>query len=171
MLILERLVESDHTAPCGRLLLSYELRCRSRLRTRLDSGEEAGLFLPRGTVLRSGDHLRAADGRIVEVVAAPETLLEASTDDPLLLARASYHLGNRHVPVQLLSGRLRFPVDHVLEALVRGLGLEVRETVAPFDPEGGAYGGHVHPHGHSAEREGHGARIHEMQAAGTVSSS
>lgn len=163
MLIVEQTAEPDAAqVPDARLVLPFELRCRSRLRTRLEDGEEVGLFLPRGTVLRGGDRLKAADGRIVEVVAAAEAVVEAHSDDPLLLARAAYHLGNRHVPVQIEPGLLRFPRDSVLADLVRGLGLTVTESVSPFEPEAGAHSGHVHPHGHSAEGEGHGARIHEM---------
>ncbi|MDW8324128.1 MAG: urease accessory protein UreE [Burkholderiales bacterium] len=162
MLIVEQLTPNGDIAPSERLTLPYELRCKSRLRARLDSGEEVGLFLPRGHVLRGGERLRAADGRVVEVVAAPEPVLEARTDDPLRLARAAYHLGNRHVALQIEPGLLRLARDHVLGEMLRGLGLQVSEAVAPFEPETGAYGGHVHPPGHSHEGEGHGARIHDM---------
>lgn len=148
-----------------RLVLSFESRCKSRLRTRLESGEEAGIFLERGTVLRNGHLLEANDGRIVQVVAATEALMEVKSDDALLLARAAYHLGNRHVAVELRQGYLRFSCDHVLGEMVRGLGLVVVETMAPFEPEGGAYGAHAH--GHSAEGEGRGARIHDMIGRGT----
>ena len=115
-------------------------------------------------MLRPGDRLLARDGRIVEVGAAREALLEAASDDPLALARAAYHLGNRHVAVELQPGRLRFARDHVLGDMVRGLGLPVADVVAPFAPESGAYGGHgghAHPHGHSADGEGPGPRIHD----------
>lgn len=158
MLLVETKAPAGSTAT-ERLRLPYESRCKSRLRTRLESGEEAGLFLERGTVLRGGDRLLAKDGRVVEVVAAPEALLEARTDDVLLLARAAYHLGNRHVAVELRPGRLRLGRDHVLAEMVRGLGLDVVEVEAPFEPEGGAYG--AHGHGHSADGEGRGPRIHD----------
>lgn len=158
MHVIEKRAEGNPKASAY-LVLSFEARCKSRLRTRLLSGEEVGLFLERGTVLRGGDKLAANDGTIIEVVAAPELLMEATTDDPLLLAKAAYHLGNRHVAVQLLSGRLRFAADHVLGEMVRGLGLPVTEIEAPFEPESGAYG--AHPHGHSSEGEGRGARIHD----------
>lgn len=127
------------------LTLPFELRCKSRLRARLDGGEEVGLFLPRGTVLRDGDLLRAGNGLVVRVQAAAEALSQAATGDPLRLARACYHLGNRHVPVQIGSGWLRYGRDHVLDGLVRELGLTVTEEWAPFEPEAGAYG---HTHGH-----------------------
>jgi urease accessory protein len=168
MLIIENSANPD-AAASERLVLSFDLRCKSRLRTRLESGEEAGLFLERGAVLRPGDRLLGNDGRVVEVVAAEEPIMEARSDDPLLLAKAAYHLGNRHVPVQVAAGLLRFGRDHVLGEMVRGLGLTVTETSAPFEPESGAYGGHgghVHPHGHSADGEGRGPRIHDMLLSG-----
>ena len=172
MLLIEQRAPDDATAG-ARLVLSFELRCKSRLRTRLEDGEEVGLFLERGGILRGGDKLRGSDGRIVEVAAAPEAVMEARTSDPVLIARAAYHLGNRHVPVQVgvdaQSGFLRFGRDHVLGEMVRGLGLAVTEIEAPFEPESGAYGGkggghggHAHPHGHSADGEGRGPRIHDM---------
>ena len=164
MLLIEHRAPADVTAT-ERLSLTFELRCKSRLRTRLESGEEVGLFLERGTILRAGDKLRGVDGRIVEVAAALEAVMEARTGDPNLLARAAYHLGNRHVPVQVGPGFLRFGRDHVLGEMARGLGLSVAELEAPFEPESGAYGGHgghAHPHGHSADGEGRGPRIHDM---------
>src|SRR5690606_22565244 len=120
--------------------------CKSRLRTRLESGEEIGLFLPRGTVLRGGTKLRAQDGRIVEVRAAHEPLLEARCADPTLLARAAYHLGNRHVAVEVGASSLRLQPDSVLAQMLRGLGLRVCAIDAPFEPEAGAYA-HAHSHG------------------------
>jgi urease accessory protein len=115
--------------------------------------------------LRSGDALALEDGRLVEVVAAPEPLLEIRCTDPLHLARVAWHLGNRHVPTQLLAKSLRIRRDHVLEEMLRGLGARVIEIEAPFDPEGGAYapasehghrhGGHHHDHsdGHRHDHE------------------
>jgi urease accessory protein len=140
--------------PTDRLTLPFELRQKSRLRCLLDSGEEAGLILERGTVLRGGDRLLADDGRIVAVVAAPELLSVVASSDPQLLARAAYHLGNRHVVLQVQAGVLGFLHDHVLDDMLRGFGLEVRVDEAPFEPEGGAYvaaphhtHAHAHPHG------------------------
>jgi urease accessory protein len=158
MHVIEKRTDDDAKAS-AHLVLSFEARCKSRLRTRLLSGEEVGLFMERGTVLRGGDKLAANDGTVIEVVAAPEMLMEATTSDPLLLAKAAYHLGNRHVAVHLLPGRLRFAADHVLGEMVRGLGLPVAEIEAPFEPESGAYG--AHPHGHSSDGEGRGPRIHD----------
>lgn len=158
MFVIETRANNDAKAS-AHLVLSFEARCKSRLRTRLLTGEEVGLFMERGTVLRGGDKLAANDGTVIEVVAAPEMLMEATTNDPLLLAKAAYHLGNRHVAVHLLPGRLRFGADHVLGEMVRGLGLPVAEIEAPFEPESGAYG--AHPHGHSSDGEGRGPRIHD----------
>lgn len=135
------------------LTLSFELRQKTRLRAVLDDGREAALMLPRGQVLRSGECLRALDGTIIVVRAAQETVSTASTTDALLLARACYHLGNRHVPLQIGSGWCRYLHDHVLDDMVIRLGLNVRCEQAMFEPENGAYasghsgyhhGGHDH---------------------------
>ena len=132
--------------------LGYDERKRSRLKVTLASGTEAGIFLERGDHLHGGDKLAAENASaIVEILAAPEKLIEAMADSPLLFARAAYHLGNRHVPVQILptdnGGKLRFQTDHVLAEMVKGLGCTVAETEAPFQPESGAYGGGHHHHG------------------------
>jgi urease accessory protein len=130
------------------LVLPFQLRTKSRLRTELDNGEEVGIVLNRGSVLRDGDLLLANDGRVVKVIAAPERVSTVSSTDALTLARAAYHLGNRHVPLQIDAQRLRYQHDHVLDEMVRGLGLHVSIEEAPFEPEAGAYGGHSHlaPH-------------------------
>jgi urease accessory protein len=141
--------------PTEKLTLPFELRQRSRLRCMLDSGEEAGLILERGTVLRGGDRLQAEDGRVIAVLAAPEQLSVVASSDPVLLARAAYHLGNRHIAVQVLAGSLRYQHDHVLDDMVRGLGLVVRVQTQPFEPEGGAYGRHEHAHGPHEHGHGH----------------
>jgi urease accessory protein len=129
-------------------VLPFELRQKSRLRARLASGLEVGLFLERGIVLRGGDLLLADDGTVIEVVAALETVSTVRDSDATRLARAGYHLGNRHVPVEIGSGWLRYGHDHVLDDMVRGLGLNVVVESAPFEPEAGAYG-HSHSHGHA----------------------
>lgn len=129
----------------GELVLPFEERQKSRLRTRLRSGEEIGLFLERGLVLRGGDCLVADDGRVVRIVAAAEALLEVRCADPEALARAAYHLGNRHCPVAIGPGWLRFAADHVLAEMLLGLGLATVAVSAPFEPEAGAYAaGHHH---------------------------
>ena len=138
----ERLPDQQH--PCAaRLVLPYELRRRSRLHTQLTCGEAAMLDLPRGTVLHHGDRLRARDGRVIAVEAAAEAVSTAHAISPILLARACYHLGNRHVPVQIATAWLRYPRDHVLDALIASLGLSITHEDAPFEPEAGAYR-HVH---------------------------
>jgi urease accessory protein len=150
------------TAPAtDSVALAYDERKRSRLKVTLASGAEAGIFLERGDHLRGGDKLQAEAGStVVEIHAAPERLIEAVTDSPLLFARAAYHLGNRHVPVQILptehGGKLRFQTDHVLADMLRGLGCTVSETEAPFQPESGAYGANSGSHGghhHHADDE------------------
>ncbi|MDQ5911403.1 MAG: urease accessory protein [Pseudomonadota bacterium] len=149
--IVERLCESLPVEMT--LTLPFEQRQKSRLRTRLDNGVDVGLFLPRGTVLRHGDLLRTTSGLVVEVQAALESVSTAQTDDPLLLARAAYHLGNRHVPLQVGPGWLRYLHDHVLDRMVQELGLAVISEQAPFEPEAGAQGEvnvHHHHHDHPA---------------------
>ena len=126
------------------LVLPFELRQKSRLRTQTTTGEEAGLFLPRGAVLRDGDFLEAEDGRVVKVTAKPEKVLQIGCADPVQLARIAYHLGNRHVALQIGSCWLRIANDYVLRQMVEGLGAVVVLTEAPFEPESGAYGGHHH---------------------------
>jgi len=140
-----------------RVSLSFEARSKSRLLLRLENGEDVALVVERGRNLRGGECVMLADGRSVEIVAAEESLLEARTTDPLELARAAYHLGNRHVAVQILADALRIQADHVLADMLRGLGLEVRPLIAPFEPEGGAYG---HSHAHGSERSPLRPKIH-----------
>lgn len=124
-----------------RLVLPFDRRQKSRLRVRLESGAEAGLFLERGTILRGGDRLRSQDGRIVQVVAADEPVMLVTADMPIQLMRATYHLGNRHVPLQIGEGWLKLEQDHVLKEMLIGLGVHVAYLNAPFEPEAGAYGG------------------------------
>jgi urease accessory protein len=160
MLVIEKRCESS-TAATERLILPFELRQKSRLRTRLESGEEAALFLERGAVLRGGEKLEAADGRIVEVVAASEHLLLVRANSERELARAAYHLGNRHIPIEVGAAMLKLEYDHVLEIMLRGLGVDVAESQGPFEPEAGAYGGGHHHHGHDAAEA---ANIVELMA-------
>jgi urease accessory protein len=121
------------------LILSFEERQKSRLRAKLASGEEVVLVLPRGRVLRGGDRVTTTDGRVVEIVGAPEKLLHIESE---ALATVAYHLGNRHVAVQVGEGFLRIAEDHVLEEMLRRLGASVSHVEAPFEPETGAYGHH-----------------------------
>ena len=131
------------------LTLPLDKRIRSRQRVVLDDGTEAGVFLERGQVLHDGDLLSGADGSsIVRIRAAAEPVSEVRCDNPLLLARACYHLGNRHMPLQIGNGMLRYQHDHVLDDMLRGLGLEPVFVEAPFEPEPGAYGGSAQGHAH-----------------------
>ncbi len=134
------------------LKLPFELRQKSRLKVTLDDGRQAGLFLERGNVLRGGDCLLAEDDSIVQVQADNETVSVVQSNDALLLARACYHLGNRHVPLQIENNSLTYLHDHVLDDMLKQLGLIVNTTKAPFEPESGAYGGsgnsHEHQHAH-----------------------
>jgi urease accessory protein len=139
-----RLTELD-TAPDGRLVLAFDQRCRSRFRAATEDGKGVAVLLPRGSVLRGGDRLRAHDGRVIEIVAAAEPVSTVHADDPLTLARAAYHLGNRHVPLEIGAGWLRYRHDHVLDDMVRALGARVVVEEAPFEPEAGAYHRHDHP--------------------------
>jgi urease accessory protein len=172
--------EQSAVAVSGQLTLDFESRQRSRLRTRLDDGREAAILLDRGQVLRGGERLRASTGEVVLITAANETLSEVRSsqihssqkpssqkpssqihssqihssqihsDDARELARAAYHLGNRHVAVEVGVHWLRYLHDHVLDDMLRGLGLEVSTISAGFEPEAGAYAGaHTHSHDHS----------------------
>lgn len=135
---------SDRRAAQAQLILPFELRQKSRLRTALSTGEEVGLNLDRGYILRGGDQLLADDGRVVEIIASPEQVSVVTSNNPLQLARAAYHLGNRHVSVQIGPGWLRYLHDHVLDEMVTGLGLPVSFDTLPFEPEAGAYSSHSH---------------------------
>ena len=141
------------------LVLPFELRQKSRLLTKLSTGEEVGLVLDRGTVLRGGDRLRVSDGRVLRVVAADEALMEARCEDATVLARCAFHLGNRHTPVEVRAGALRFATDEVLANMLRGLGATVDALAAPFEPEAGAYAGGHHHHSSDAK---HSGIIHDM---------
>jgi urease accessory protein len=147
---------------CETVKLNFEARCKSRLLLRLDSGETAALIVERGRLLRGGDRVRTEDGRVVQIIAVEEALLEASSDDPVTIAKAAYHLGNRHVAVQVMPNRLRFLDDHVLGEMVKGLGLRVTAVLAAFEPEGGAYG---HHHAHGSQMPLARPKIHEFPPA------
>ena len=140
--------------PSASLTLPFEKRQKSRLRVSLDNDQEVALMLERGSVLRHGELLRAENGLVVEVRAANEEVTVISTEDSFLLARACYHLGNRHVPLQIGEGWLHIQRDHVLEEMVQSLGLSVKHECAPFEPESGAYSGHSnHSHSHPYDSE------------------
>jgi urease accessory protein len=122
--------------------LDYDRRYRRRLRFVSDQGTEILLDLPEAVHIRGGDALALEDGSLVEVCAADEALLEIFAPTPDALIRLAWHLGNRHLGVQFLPGRLRILDDHVIAEMVRGLGGTAVPVTAPFDPEGGAYHSH-----------------------------
>ncbi len=148
MIELTEIVTDQEVAPNAFLSLPIDSRIKSRLRVSLDDGRDAGLFLPRGHILRGGEKLKSQCGVIVEVKAAAEKVSSVYCNDPHLLTLVAYHLGNRHVPLQVEPGWVRYQHDHVLDEMVKGLGAEVTVEQASFEPEGGAYGGKSGGHHH-----------------------
>ena len=146
----------------GTLELDWDVRQKSRFDATDSAGRSLGVFLPRGTVVRGGDVLVAEDGSLVRVTAAPQQVLRITHcqahGTPYDLIRAAYHLGNRHVPIELKPDHLQIEPDHVLADMLRAMHLIVNQVEQPFEPENGAYatGGHGHGHGHS-----HGAAHHD----------
>ena len=138
-------------AAADTVVLDFDDRHRRRMAMTGTRGLEFLLDLENAVALRGGDALVLEDGRLIEVVAAPEPLVEIRGADPLHLVRVAWHLGNRHLPTQIMAKGLRIRRDHVIEAMVRGLGARVIEIEAPFDPEGGAYAGAGHGHAHEAD--------------------
>jgi urease accessory protein len=148
-------------APADTVVLDFDDRHRRRMAMTGTRGLEFLLDLENAVALRGGDALMLEDGRLIEVVAAPEPLLEIKGSDPHHLIRVAWHLGNRHLPTQIMPKGLRIRRDHVIEAMVTGLGARVIEIEAPFDPEGGAYAGTAHghahePHAHTGHDHAHG---------------
>ena len=135
-------VVREPVAASEQLVLPFELRQKSRLRATTVAGTELALLLPRGTVLRDGDRLRAVNGLVIAVQAAAESVSTARSDDVARFARVCYHLGNRHMPLQVGNGWLRYLADHVLDRMVTELGLTVVHEQAAFEPEAGAYHQH-----------------------------
>ncbi|MDR1658049.1 MAG: urease accessory protein UreE [Deltaproteobacteria bacterium] len=119
------------------LKLDFQKRRLGRQRVRLEDGTEAALFLPRGLTLKTGDLLSAEDGRLVRIESSPQPVVTACGDDWLTLARAAYHLGNRHAAVEIGHLSLSFEPDPALEAICRSLGLKISTEQKPFEPEGG----------------------------------
>jgi urease accessory protein len=165
--------------------LDWDVRQKSRFDATASDGRNVGVFLPRGTVVRGGDVLITQDGSLLRVVAAPQAVLRITActdhhhghthDGAFDLMRAAYHLGNRHVPIELRPNHLKIEPDHVLADMLRAMHLTVVETREPFEPEGGAYGqhtsghghahgGHTHDHGHAGHTHGHHAHGHDHAA-------
>jgi urease accessory protein len=149
----------------AQLELDWDVRQKSRFDATASDEQHVGVFLPRGTVVRGGDVLVTQDGTLLCVVAAPQAVLKITPcpthGSPFDLTRAAYHLGNRHVPIELKPDHLKIEPDHVLAEMLRAMHLTVENVREPFEPEGGAYtpqaGGHAHHHGHGhAPAHAHG---------------
>lgn len=157
--VVDVLAGSDWTAePVDQVALDYDDRFRRRIVLSGETGLRFLLELSEPRLLQDGDGLRLDNGGVVAVIAAPERLAEIVCDDVHHLVRVAWHLGNRHLPTQILDGRLRIREDHVIIDMVEKLGATVRLIDAPFEPEGGAYGhgqvhSHDHPHAHEHGRE------------------
>ncbi|RUP25586.1 MAG: urease accessory protein UreE [Curvibacter sp.] len=154
------------------LELDWDVRQKSRFDATDSGGRHLGVFLPRGTTVRGGDVLVAEDGSLVRVIAAPQPVLRitpcSSHGSPFDLVRAAYHLGNRHVPIELKPDHLKIEPDHVLADMLRSMHLIVNAVDESFEPESGAYGdhgghhhGHGHDHGHEHHDHGHQHPAHE----------
>jgi urease accessory protein len=155
--------------------LDWDVRQKSRFDCTDSRGRHLGVFLPRGTAVRGGDVLVAEDGSLIKVIAAPQPVLVITPcpdhGTAFDLTRAAYHLGNRHVAIELKPDHLKIEPDHVLADMLRAMHVTVKEAQAPFEPEGGAYGGHggrshgghshaVEPHEHDHGHDGHGGHDH-----------
>ena len=156
--------------------LDWDVRQKSRFDATDSAGRALGIFLPRGTLVRGGDVLIAEDGSLVKVIAAPQPVLVITActthGSPFDLTRAAYHLGNRHVPIELKPDHLKIEPDHVLADMLRAMHLTVRETTEAFEPEGGAYSstghtGHSHAQADHGHGHGHGDHAHSHEHAHT----
>jgi urease accessory protein len=143
--------------------LDWDIRQKSRFDATDSANRQLGVFLPRGTLVRGGDVLVVEDGSLVKVIARAQQVLfitiEAGHGSPFDLIRAAYHLGNRHVPIELKPDHLKIEPDHVLADMLRAMHLTVTEAEVAFEPEGGAYSAQPHSHG------SHGAHTHSHAAS------
>ena len=151
--------------------LDWDVRQKSRFDATDSAGRSLGVFLPRGTVVRGGDVLVGADGSLLQVHAAPQAVLRITVapvhGTPFDLTRAAYHLGNRHVPIELQADYLKIEPDHVLADMLRAMRLQVAQVNDSFEPESGAYGDHGgqhHGHGHDHEHSHAHDHAHTHQA-------
>jgi len=144
--------------------LDWDVRQKSRFDATDSMGRALGVFLPRGTAVRGGDALLAEDGSLIKVKAAPQAVLVvrhcSEHGTPFDLLRAAYHLGNRHVQLELQPDHLKFEPDHVLADMLRSMHLIVTEEQVAFEPEGGAYAAQGHAHGHTHDHDHHGHDDH-----------
>ncbi len=168
-ILTESMVENRH---CDSISLSFDERKRGRLKITTAAGENAGIQIERGQVLRHGAVLTNDAGDLLRINACGEEVSSAYIDDATQFARGCYHLGNRHVPLQIGEGFLRFQSDYVLDDMLRGLGIEVIHETAPFEPENGAYApgtghshGHDHSHGHAHNHDHDHDHEHEHEHA------
>jgi urease accessory protein len=162
MLVIHRRI-APATDWAAELHLNFEARSKSRLRCFSAEGEDVGLFLERGQPpLHDGEFLQAEDGRIVRVCARPEELLHVTCSSAFELTRAAYHLGNRHVALQVGDGWLRLLDDYVLKAMLEQLGAQTQTLLAPFQPEHGAYGGGHHHSRHGDEAFNYAPKLHQF---------
>jgi len=143
------------------IMLDHDARHRRRWVYTADHGTLFLLDLARATVLGHGDALQLSDGRLVEVLAAPEALVEVTATDPSAMIRLAWHIGNRHLPAELHPHAIRLRDDHVINAMLEGLGATVMKINAPFTPEGGAYSGGGHDHGHHHHDHAHDHHHHD----------
>lgn len=172
--------KNDNAETADSVTLTYEERKKSRHRTKTKAGKELGWFIERGHVLEDREVLECTDGTLIRVIAAEESVSEVTSDDARALMRAAYHLGNRHMPLQVGEGFLRYQHDHVLDEMVVGLGLKVDHAHAPFHPENGAYshsaenGSHEHSHSYTSPdgRHSHShSHSHTSHSSSSASSS
>ncbi|HCP2610780.1 TPA: urease accessory protein UreE [Escherichia coli] len=151
MLYLTRRVETPAQTTAS-VTFPVDMRVKSRIKVTLNDGRQAGLLLPRGLLLRDGDILSNENGdEFIKVIAADEAVSVVRCADPFMLAKACWHLGNRHVPLQIMPGELRYHHDHVLDDMLRQFGLDVDFAHLPFEPEAGAYASKSHAHNHDQE--------------------
>ena len=141
------------------VVLDWDTRQKSRFDAEDSQGRTLGVFLPRGTAVRGGDVLVAEDGSLIKVIAQPQAVMRitacADHGSPFDLVRAAYHLGNRHVQIELTPEHLQIEPDHVLAQMLQKMHLDVMELLAPFEPEGGAYASHAGHAGHAGHDHGH----------------
>lgn len=158
LMLTQRMTPDEDASVTATATLPLDTRLKSRARIQLDDGTEAGFLLARGQLIRGGEVLADDTGEVrVRIIAADEPVSTLRCEDPLALARACYHLGNRHVPLQIGEGFARYQHDHVLDGMLKQMGLSVVFEHAPFEPEAGAYhsGGHSHGHHHHGDEHDH----------------
>ncbi len=152
------------------LEIDWDVRQKSRFDATDSAGRHLGVFLPRGTVVRGGDVLVAEDGSLVKVIAAPQAVLKithcANHGTPYDLIRAAYHLGNRHVPIELKPDHLKIEPDHVLADMLRAMHLTVNAATEAFEPESGAYASGAHAHGSHGTGHDHDERVPHVHSPG-----